>query len=359
MSEKSSTFKIVIIGIFIAFGVLGIIALAGFRGGGGGEANRTVVTLWGTLDRSLFLELDNRHRERTDSSLMVNYVQKNSFTFEDELINALAAGSGPDAILAPPGFIYKHRDKVYQIPYESLSESFVKQNFIEASELFLTSGGALAVPFSVDPVVLYWNRDILSSAGIAVPPATWNEVVSAVPNLSVVDANYNVIQGAIAMGEYDNIGNAKEILSTLLLQVGNQIVVDNGGRPSVTLVEKFGNERPAESAISFYTNFSDPAKNTYSWNRALPEAQNMFLAGDLAFYIGLASEFNEINRKNPNLNFGVSFVPQLEESRRRTTYGLMRGVAIMRNSRALICRLLTLPVLMCREMPQNCQGLLR
>ena len=73
-------------------------------------------------------------------------------------------------------------------------------------------------------------------------------------------------------------------------------------------------------------------KNEYSWNRSLPNSLDDFTNGDLAIYFGFASEFTKIKSKNPNLNFDVSFLPQVAGTKVYSTYGRMLGMAIMKNS---------------------------
>lgn len=92
---------------------------------------------------------------------------------------------------------------------------------------------------------------------------------------------------------------------------------------------------PAYAATNFFTQFSNPTKTVYSWNRSLPNSQNAFVAGDLAFYIGKASELDTIKRLNPNLNFDVALVPQSQSSTRKVTYGAMSTLLIPRDARNL------------------------
>lgn len=68
---------------------------------------------------------------------------------------------------------------------------------------------------------------------------------------------------------------------------------------------------PINSAVRFYTDFSDPVKPVYSWNRSAPESRNAFLAGGVAMYFGSVSELLGMRQANPNLNFDVAPVPSV------------------------------------------------
>ena len=58
-----------------------------------------------------------------------------------------------------------------------------------------------------------------------------------------------------------------------------------------------------ETALLFYTDFTNPSKTSYSWNAALPQSFDAFTSGELAAYLGYASEYNSIISRNPNLRF--------------------------------------------------------
>lgn len=325
-------FQIIVLGIFAFFLIAGAIAFATFRGGSSGEEIRP-VTLWGTAPQRDMDDLITHIRIELETPFPVTYREIRPEAFNQTLIEALAAGSGPDMVLLSQDLIVRHQDKILPISYESLPEREFKDRFVEEAELYMTPGGILAMPFSLDPMVLYWNRTLLSNAGIAQPPQTWNELLNLTRELTKRDARNNIIQSTIALGEFSNIANAKEILVTLIMQAGNPIILGSAASPSAVLNENFGaTEAPAESALRFYTEFANPIRPVYSWNRSLPESQSAFLAGDVAFYIGFASELFEIQSKNPNLNFDVTMLPQVLDTPTQKTFGKMQGVAILKTS---------------------------
>jgi ABC-type glycerol-3-phosphate transport system substrate-binding protein len=90
---------------------------------------------------------------------------------------------------------------------------------------------------------------------------------------------------------------------------------------------------PAESALRFYTEFANPGKSNYSWNRSLPRSDEAFVGGRLAVYFGFASEARSIGERNPNLRFGVAVMPQLQGTGARSTYGKLSALAIPKSAR--------------------------
>ncbi len=330
-----STFQIIVLGICAALILIGVGVFASFGGlGGGNDVGR--VEVWGTLDSSVMQQLLTTLSNKDDSFQDVSYTKKEPATFQTELVNAMAAGTGPDLVLIKHDELYDFEDKLLTIPYGLVSQNTFLTSYIDESQIFLTPEGELALPFMVDPMVMYWNRDLFASAGVASPPQFWNDFLALAPKMTSLESGSNIKKSAVALGQWQNVAHAKEILSTLFMQAGDRIVVrSTEGRFSSVLGTAPTNapSNPSESALRFYTEFTNPSKTTYSWNRALPVSTTAFISGDVAVYFGFASELPNLAARNPNLRFGVAKVPQVEGSSSRLTYGRLTGLAIPRTSK--------------------------
>jgi len=329
-----SNFQIGIIAVFVVLAVVGVLAFAGIGGIGGSKDEIGSIEIWGTISKNTVNELLDNINDVDDRFSGVKYVEKDAQTYYSEFVDALASGGGPDLFLLDHDEVVRNQDKIVEVPYKSFSERDFKNTFIEEGEIYLTSTGVLGLPFTVDPLVMYWNRNIFQNAGIANPPKFWDELFVLSPKITQRDSSSNIIRSFTALGEFDNVANAKDILSAFIMQSGNPIVASTERGLQSVLGEKFGfAEPPAEAAVRFYTEFSNPVKSVYSWNRSLPNSKQLFTAGDLAVYFGFASELPGIIRSNPNLNFDVSILPQLRDSDTRMTYGRMSAIAIPRSSK--------------------------
>lgn len=328
-----SKFQIILLAVFGAFIVLGVVAFSLYRGGAGGALSAR-ITVWGDITLRDFGLLINTPLFNQDPNLVINYIEKPTETIDTEFTEALAQGIGPDLIIISQDKFWKNKSKFIAIPYSSVSERDFKTTFIEEGELFLDQNGSYALPLSIDPLVLYYNRDLLSTAGQARPIMYWDEIYAAATNLSKRDVAGNLILSVMALGEARNIPNAKDILSLLLLQAGTSITgfIGQDLRSQISANNLNLPVSPGEAAFSFYTQFSNPTKTYYSWNRSLMDAQTHFTSGDSAYYLGFASELGILRNMNPNLNFGVSLAPQSRVSGKTTTFGRLRSVAISRGS---------------------------
>src|SRR6185503_2634177 len=329
---QTSNFQIIVLGICVTLILVGIAVFASF-GGLLGNAGVGKVTIWGTIDSEPMQNLLDSLRSTDKTFQNVTYVEKDPSTYDEELVNAMANGTAPDIFMLSDADLNSFSDKVLPISYGSVSQSTFLSSYIDEAQLFLTGQGSLALPFSVDPLVMYWNRDLFASAGLASAPSYWNDFLTLSPKITSVNANAELAKSAVALGQWQNIDHAKEILSTLFMQAGDPIVGSaSDGTPQVLLGQTPAgySTNPAESALRFYTEFANPSKTSYSWNKSLPEASKAFEAGDLAVYFGLASEYGDIASLNPNLHFAVAQMPQIEGNPTRVTYAAMTGLAIPR-----------------------------
>ena len=329
-----SVFQIVLMATFAALAV-GAVLIFAFAVGGSTSTAVGSVKIWGTLDATSFNSVIRQAVENDPRLSLVTYVQKDSATFTTDLTNALASGTGPDLVLLAQDEAYAQASKLTPIPYTSISQSQFQNTFVEAANPFLSSGGVLGVPLSVDPLVLYWNKDMLSTAGFAQAPQYWDELYDMATHITHRDDSGNISKSLIGFGEYANVQNAKDILSMLILQAGGTITgreSDTGNIVSAISPKTGDATQATPSALRFYTEFADPSKADYTWNRSLANSRQAFAAGDVALYIGYASEKPLIKSMNPNLNFAPAPVPQMRNGPRATDMGRVYAFVVPRTS---------------------------
>jgi ABC-type glycerol-3-phosphate transport system substrate-binding protein len=328
--KNLSVFHIVLLAIFGSFAIAGFLVFALLVSQNNSSSIGKVV-IWGTLPGGVFQEVLLSASESDERLREVTYVEKDPVSFERELTEALASAQGPDIFILTTEYALRNAGRVYPIPYTALSQKDYKDTFVEASDPFLAVDGMLALPLLVDPLLLYANRPLLEEAGFAEPPRYWSELPALAAAVSKHEAG-TVVRSAIAFGEYDNVDNAKDIIALLIQQAGGSITrTDATGRLTPALsIQGGGVVQPTESALRFFTEFSDPSKEHYSWSRTEPRSRAAFTGGTLALYLGYASEQPFIAGANPNLIYSVAPVPQPKE--RSVGMARVYGLAVSRMS---------------------------
>lgn len=333
-----SPFQIVLLSTFAALAVVGVLIFA-FAIGGNTTNSVGALTIWGTLDQQQFSTLLREFSDKDNNFIQVTYTQKDPVTYDAELTRAIASGTGPDLFLLRQDYAYRTQDQLFIVPYEgpsyAVSRAQFDTTFVQAATPFMGEKGVLAIPFLADPLVLYWNKDILSTYGYAQPPHYWDELPGMVSTVTRKGETGQIVLSAIPLGEYANINNAKDILTLMILQIGGVITSYDNGKLSPALsgvsAASLGS---AEKSLDFYTSFANPARNTtYTWNRSLPTSRAAFAGAGAALYIGFASEDALIKKMNPNLNFGVAKIPQIRAASTTIDVARVYGLAIPRNAK--------------------------
>ncbi len=318
--------------LFGAFTVAGVLVFALFVGNGS-SATISPVTVWGTLDEGAFQDLVRRQAENHGQLASLTYVQKDPETYERALTNALANGEGPDLFILRQDQVIRNAGKTFVIPFDMYPRDQFENTFVEAAKPFYTPLGVVGIPLVADPLVLYWNKDLLAAAGFAQAPKYWDELFNISQKITIKDDSGTIKRSAVAMGEYKNVTNAKDLLATLILQAGGTITArDSAGTLISALGRDEGNASPTVSALRYYSDFADSSKEIYTWNRSLPDAARAFGSGDLALYVGYASEESVIRGSNSNLNYAVAPLPQIR-SGAPMTVARVYGVAVSRTGK--------------------------
>lgn len=333
MDERTKIFQYALMALFMGLAVLAVIIFANTQNT---SQNISVipVSIWGTLDKTTMSQVMNDLKETIEGLDNVSYVEVDERNYYETIVEAIATGQGPDLFMVDNDTYVPNLNKMHILTFENYPLQNFRNTFTEGGEVFLY-GGVAAIPFMVDPLVMYWNRDLFTNAGIPQPPKFWDEFYQMAPRLTQVTDDLAVIKSAVALGEYDNVTHAKQVISAMMMQAGSPITgfgLEKLESRLNTIVP--GSAEPAAvSTMRFYTEFANPIKTIYSWNRSLEPSRDAFIAGDLAVYFGYLSETPQLSKLNPNLNMAIAPFPQTRGGNRRLTGGKMVGLAIPRTSR--------------------------
>ena len=327
-------FQVILLCIFGGCAIAGVLIFALAVGRGNGNTIGNVV-IWGTFDGNQITDMLRTEADADSSLLGVTYVQKDADTYISTITDALASGKGPDLIILRQDNALTQESRLIPISFQALPKSEFDSRYADAASPFVSDAGILGIPILIDPLVLYWNKDMLNTAGYARAPKYWDEVQDMAQKITKRTETGTITKATIPFGLYRNVNNAKEILSMLVMQAGGQITARDGD--NVLQAELAPSQRDVAqsslAALRFYTEFADPSKPGYSWNASLPEARKAFIAGDLALYLGLSSEKDLIKAANPNLNFSVSAVPQRRSAAAAINAGYTYAFAVPRTTK--------------------------
>lgn len=321
-------------------GLMALLCSVVFVGASCGSTQQTPPTavsidVWRMEDSDELERIAQTYQE-TYSHVSFNFRSFKEDEYEEALFSAWSKGEGPDIFSVPNFEFGKYREFISPMPAAGLykrayeEKSFGKKTLVveERSVQFPTPNqirdqyvNAVAsdvvyndtvygLPYSMDTMVMYYNRDLLAQAQVAVPPTNWLEFVNASQAITELDDEQNIVLPAAALGESENVNHFFDIVSLLMMQNGADMVTESG---SVTFArEGDSGNLPGAEALGFYSSFSDLALQTYTWNEDQLNSLEAFTQGNLAFYFGYYEDLETIQRRSPNLNFSYTKVPQVD-----------------------------------------------
>lgn len=270
-------------------------------------------------------------------------IRYKKFRFEeyaDALIEAWAKDEGPDVFSVPNYWVGAYLDFAEPLPTSTtMQQVAISANLSGQQEITLTpktnksynvynlnnyfvdvvssdvvvGENIYGLPLGLDALALYYNTNLLNQANIALPPQTWEEFVATIPRLTLLDADGEIVQAGAAMGAAENVPRSQDILSLLMMQSGATMTNDSGTR--ITFANESttqGGYFPAERALQFYLDFSNPSKEAYTWNPDMTDALSQFTQGNLAYFFGYSYHNAQIKAAaGSSLKYNVTTMPQI------------------------------------------------
>jgi ABC-type glycerol-3-phosphate transport system substrate-binding protein len=297
----------------IASLIMLVLLLSAGCGGRTTAKKEVVLTFWKTFEDSERIEPLIAAYEAKNPNVRIMYSKKNIDDYEDDLLNALAAGQGPDIFSIQNNWLPGYEDKIIAAPEKAFPIRAYKDAFVDVvANDFTKENKIYGVALAVDSLALYYNKDLLGTQGIATTPKTWDEFSEDVIALTRQDRTGYFTRSGVAMGLAANVNRSVDILYLLMLQAGSVPWSDDRLNPSFTgSIERDGARvAPGVEALEFYTSFADPSSPHYTWNARSDYSIDAFVNGRAAYLYSYAYTRDTIAQKAPNLNYGVANVPQ-------------------------------------------------
>ncbi|MDP3794482.1 MAG: extracellular solute-binding protein [bacterium] len=293
------------------------------------------LTFWGVHgSEDAYKPLIDAYRSFA-SHVTITYVEKSPLTYERDLLNALAAGEGPDLFMVRNRAIPRWQDKIAPAPVEYFTPAEMDEIFADVASFDLARGGLVwGVPFSIDTLALFYNRDLFNDARITAPPRTWAEFDRAVQALTRRDESGNIERSGVALGTAQNINRAADILALLLLQQGSPVTkAENGAAVFDLSTTRAGKVfMPGETALTQYTAFSDPRDLRYAWNGRQHHSIDAFIEGNTAMMLNYSYQIPTIKDRAPHLRFAVAPAPQRDGRESDVAFANYWAYTVAKNS---------------------------
>jgi ABC-type glycerol-3-phosphate transport system substrate-binding protein len=299
--------------------------------------NNSPVTLtWWKIfyGNDVYSEIINDFRKTPgNENVTINVVTRdysNSSAYYKSLISDIAAGAGPDIFTLRNDDLAAYQKYMTPITsFEGAKLADYKNNFVPlAVKDTMVKDKVYAITSYVDNLALYYNTDILSQAGIALPATTWKDLDIQLPSLNKRDiSGTDFTQSAIAFGTgFDskesggNINRFQDIIPALMFQNGAQLYDYQTNSSVFGKGSSSDKNNPTYNALRFYYDFADSTTNRYSWNSGQSNNIDEFAEGRLAYIVHYSYLKDILAQKNSRLAYKIAPIPQIDLTKKKT-YG--------------------------------------
>lgn len=285
---------------------------------------------WGLWEPSSVMQPLIDQYESAHKGITILYSQQTYTNYESRLYTRLQQSTtssepAPDIFRIHNTWTPKYYKYLYALPTSVMTKETYASTFYPTATADFTAkdGNIYAMPLEIDGLVVFYNKQLLSAAGVTTPPTDWDSFIELAQKLTKKTAAGKITQSGLAIGTSDNVSHATEILSFLMLEQGIDII--DSTRTTATL-----NTTKVKNVMDTYTNFA--IGKDAIWDSSLGTDLNMFFQGKLAMMIAPSWRAFEIVQSAPTIEFGTTTLPQLAANKKPIYYSTYWAEAVSKNS---------------------------
>lgn len=237
--------------------------------------------------------------EAKNPNIKINYTKQDKDNYRTILLSRLAKDEGPDIYRIHQTWLPNFLEYLAPVPAQTAQTLELETDFFDVYKNDLKSGGNfVAIPLMYDGLSLYYNKDLITAAGVTLPKSWW-DLKEAAKKLTVKDETGKIKVAGVAMGLTDNVDHFSDIVGVLGKQNGTDFFKNDQTNNGSLL-----------DALKFYSQFGTGADRV--WDETMPNSTSAFGSGKLAFYFAPSWRAFELNERYPNLKYEIIPVPQLQ-----------------------------------------------
>lgn len=272
-------------------------------------SGNVTLTYWGIWEDTEPIKEIADEFTRVHPNIKIKYEKKDikgDGKFMDRLFTKMENGTGPDVFRLHNSWVPELKGKLLPLPSDLVDSSQIDTKYYNVVKKDLNISGAYyGIPIHMDTLALFVNSKILQDAGITSYPSSWEDLINISRQVVVKDAEGRITTAGVALGTFDNIAHASDIVSLLMIQDGADLKNLNGRTKDV-----------ASGALDYYSAFAKGDQKV--WDEKMDNSKLAFAKGNLALYFGYSWDIYEIKAMNPNLTFVVIPVPRITPEKDKT-----------------------------------------
>lgn len=269
---------------------------AGTGGDGGSSSGPTVsVWSWRSQDKPLWQTVQKDLRAQ-GTDVTINFRSISATSYDAVLKTAMNGGNGPDVFYDRAGNgtqTYASAGLVAPVDDQIDTKAFQPASLAAAQY----DGKTYGVPFAVQTMSMFYNKDLLKQAGIA-KPTTWKELIAAMKKLKAKGTTPMYVMGV------------QQWLLSLQIEAISASTVSDDTAQAITDKKKTYSDPEYVSALKAFQQLEPYLEDDWqATGSAGNEQQTQFALGKTAFIIDGIFDTATIDQVNPDLDYGQMLVP--------------------------------------------------
>ena len=267
------------------------------------------ISVWGLWERKDIMQISVNKFQEVTPNIIANYDDRSALDlveYKERVFERAKDPTGPDVILVHNTWVPRMiaSGLLDQVPASTMDSSTYASTFYPvAAQTGMSNGVPYAMPAYYDGLVLVYNKAHFAEIEQASPPTAWEEFRRLALQLSVRDAQGNLVRGGAGIGAANNVDHATDILGLMWSQAG------------VDIPEEI-DSKAAQDALTFYTNF---VVEDEIWSEAMPESTKAFVDDRVSMIFVPSWQILSILENIDDVSkVGVAPVPQAVPSRPAT-----------------------------------------
>jgi len=270
------------------------------------------LTYWGLWEPASVMQTIIDEYEAENPGVTILYSQQAFSYYEGRLYTRLQQASdseepAPDIFRINNTWTSKYYKYLTPLSSTLMTVETYSDTFYPTAVRDFTAkdGNIYAIPWEIDGLAVFYNKQLLSSAGYDEPPTDWDSFIELAQELTVKNDAGQITTSGLAIGTANNINHSADILSYLMLLNGADLIDSTYTTTNLTNTE-------ATTAVTIYTQFSKG--DDAIWTTDLNSDLEMFYAGKLAMMFAPSWRAFDIIESSPSIEFGIAATPQLSNN---------------------------------------------
>jgi len=236
---------------------------------------KVTLQYWGLWEDEKVMNTIINEFERENPNITVTYSKRDIKRYRESLSARIKNGNPPDIFRYHNSWLPMLKNNLLPIPNSVISKKDLDESYYPVVKSDLVRNGALyGIPLEIDTLSLFVNTELLKAQNLSVPK-TWNEFIDTARKLTVPNPETGkIVTAGAAIGTFDNIAHAPDILALLFAQNG------------ANMKDLEATKKNASGVLTYYTLFARGDISERVWDETLDPSIIGFSKGSVGMIFG-------------------------------------------------------------------------